>query len=435
MIIIMHRESNSYLSIRTAFIKLRRNIIAQPVYEEINTKESLGRVLYNNIISSLNIPIHDYSHMDGFAVLYEDIKGASHLKPVTLKVINDIKLGNMKIEPLKSRQAVRIPTGGYLPKNSDTIIPVEYVKFNIIDRSVRIFSEFPKGSFISHAGKDISKNKLLFKKGHLIRTQDIALLYLISIKKLNIFKKPKVAIIPTGSELTNNIRDVTQEGKILNTNGQIISTLVEASGGIPVDLGITSDNIKNIQNKIKYAISQTDIILTIGGSSVGHKDLLAESINSMGKPGIIAKGIKLDRGRVTKIAVLKSKPIVILPGPIQGAVNAFIVLAMPLIRSFIGLSYNNKAIINAQITDNWNARKKFQNFVKILYVHLSISKTNNSIKAEPITGETSNMTVMTRANGYVIVPEKITSIEKGNDIQVNLLSGFSFASGNPIDFI
>jgi len=431
----MHRELNSYLSIRTAFIKLRKNIIAQPVYEEVNTKESLGRILYNNIISSLNLPLHDSSHMDGFAVLYEDIKGASNLKPVTLKVINDIKLGNSKVEPLKSSYAARIPTGGYLPKNSDTVIPVEYVKFNITDRSVKIFSEFPKGSFISPAGKDISKNKLLFKKGHLIRTQDIALLHLISIKKLNIFKKPKVAIIPTGSELTNNIRNVTH-GKILNTNGQIISTLVEASGGIPVDLGITSDNIKNIQNKIKYAISQTDIILTIGGSSVGHKDLLAESINSMGKPGIIAEGIKLDRGRVTKIAVLKSKPIVILPGPIQGAVNAFIVLAMPLIRSLIGLSYNNKAIINAQITDNWNARKKFQNFVKILYVHLSISKPNNNIiNAEPITGETSNITVMTRANGYVIVPEKITSIEKGNDIQVNLLSGFSFASSNPIDFM
>jgi len=431
---IMHKELNSYLSIRTAFNKLRKNIFVQPVSEEVNTRDSLGRVLYNDIISSIDIPIHDSSHMDGFAVIYDDISSASRLNPVTLKVINDIKLGNTKIEPLHSRQASRIPTGGYLPRNSDTVIPIEYVKYNENDRSVKIFSEFAKGSFVSPAGRDISKNKLLFKKGHLIRTQDISVLNFVGIKKVNIFKKPKVAIIATGSELTNNIEEVTQ-GKVLNTNGPIISTLVEASGGIPVDLGITPDNIKDIQNKIKLALSQNDIILTIGGSSVGHKDLLAESINSMGQPGILAEGIKLDRGRVTKIAVLKHKPIIILPGPIQGAVNAFIVLAIPLIRSFIGLSHNNKAIINAHITDSWNARKQFQNFVKILYVHLSASNTDNRIRAKPITGETSNMTVMTRANGYVIVPEKITSIEKENEVQVNLLSGFSFPSDNPIDLV
>jgi molybdopterin molybdotransferase len=431
---IMHKEPNSYLSIRTAFSKLRKNIVVQPVSEEVNTRDSLGRLLYNDILSSIDVPIHDSSHMDGFAVRYDNISGASRLSPVTLKVINDIKLGNTKIELLQPRQAFRIPTGGYLPRNSDTVIPIEYVKYNENDKSVKIFSEFPKGSFVSPAGKDISKNKLLFKKGHLIRTQDISLLNLVGIKKVNIFEKPKVAIIATGNELTNNIEEVTQ-GKVLNTNGPIISTLVEASGGLPVDLGITTDNIKDIQNKIKFALSQNDILLTIGGSSVGHKDLLAESINSMGQPGILAGGIKLDRGRVTKIAALKHKPIIILPGPIQGAVNAFIVLAIPLIRSFIGLSHNNRAILNAHITDNWNARKQFQNFVKIIYVHLSASNTNNRIRAKPITGETSNMTIMTRANGYVIVPEKIKSIEKENEVQVNLLSGFSFPCGNPIDLV
>jgi molybdenum cofactor synthesis domain-containing protein len=431
----MLRRSNSYLSIQTAFIELRKNIIIQPMPEELDTKEALGRILYNNIISSGNIPMYDSSHMDGFAVLHDDLIGATNLKPITLKVIDDIKLGNPKIKPLQSGHAARIPTGGYLPKNSDTVVPIEYAQFNLFNKSVKIISEFPIGSFISPAGKDISKNKLLLKKRHLIRIQDIALLNLLGIKKLNVFKKPRVAIIPTGSELTNNIDDVIQYGKVLNTNSQIISSLIEAAGGVPIDLGITSDSIKAVKKKIEYAISQNDIIVTIGGSSVGHKDHIADSINSIGKPGILAEGIKLDRGRVTKIAILKSKPIIILPGPIQGAVNACIVLAIPLIRSLIGLSNNNKTTINAQLSDNWKARNKFQHFVKIMYVHLSISKSNNRINAEPIIGETSNMTVMTRANGYVMIPEKITSIEKGSEIQVNLLSGFSFASRNPIDFI
>lgn len=430
----MYKESTSYLSIRTAFLELRKNISVQPLYETVSTNhKSLGRILYNAINSTVNIPLHDSSHMDGFAVLYDDIKNASNLKPIILKVISEVKLGKIKCEPLEPGQAARIPTGGYLPPKSDTVVPIEYSQFNEMDRSVRIFAEFPKGSFISPAGKDITKDKLMFKKGHLLRIQDISLLNSMRVKKLNVYKKPKVAIIPTGSELTNDINKVAY-GKILNTNGQIISTLIEASGGIPVDLGITSDNVKMIKSKINNALSQNDIVLTIGGSSVGHKDLIAETINSMGKPGILAHGIKLDRGRVTKIAALKSKPIIILPGPIQGAINAFIVLALPLIRSLIGLSHNNYVFINAQITDNWKARKKFQNFVKILYVRLSYSKTNNSIKAEPITGETSNMTVMTRANGYVLVSEKITKIEKENNVQVNLLPGFSFASSNPIDF-
>jgi molybdopterin molybdotransferase len=187
----MHKELNSYLSIRTAYNKLRKNIVVQPVSEEVNTRDSLGRVLYNDIISSIDIPIHNSSHMDGFAVRYDDISNASHLNPVILEVINEIKLGNIKIEPLQPRQASRIPTGGYLPRNSDTVIPIEYVQYNENDRSVKIFSEFPKGSFVSPAGKDICKNKLLFKKGHLIRTQDISLLNLVGIKKVNIFKKPK----------------------------------------------------------------------------------------------------------------------------------------------------------------------------------------------------------------------------------------------------
>ena len=430
------RKSNSYLSIQTAFIKLTKNIINKPINEELDAKETLGRVLYNNIISSVNIPMYDSSHMDGFAVIHDDLIGSTNLKPITLKVIDDIKLGNSKIKPLQSGYASRIPTGGYLPKNSDTVVPIEYVQFNSFNKSVKIFSELSKGTFITPAGKNISKKKLILKKGHLIRIQDIALLNLLGLKKINVFKKPKVAIIPTGSELTNNIDDVIQYGKILNTNGKIISLLIEAAGGIPIDLGITSDDIQTIKKKIKDAISQNDVIVTIGGSSVGHKDLIADSIHSMGKPGILAEGIKLDRGRVTKIARLKSTPIIILPGPIQGAVNACIALVIPLIRKLIGLSHNNnKAIDNAQITDNWIARKKFQNFVKILYVHLSISKFDNTINAEPIIGETADMTVMTKANGYVIIPEKITNIEKGTEIQVNLLSGLSFASTNPIDFI
>lgn len=431
----MSRISNLYHSVETMSIKLKKNINLKPRVEILNTNESLGHVLYDSIYSSVNIPSDNSSHMDGFAVLHKDIKDASEFKPKILHLNDEVELGKMKNVVLKSGEASRIPTGGQIPKNADTIIPIEYTQLNETKKSVNIFKSLPKWSFISKIGNDIMKNELLFKSGHILRIQDISLLNIVRVKKIKVFKKPTVAIIPTGNELTNDIKDI-DSGKILNTNGYIISKLIEYSGGIPIDLGITTDDIQKIQAKIKDALYKNDVILTIGGSSVGHKDLVADSINLIGKPGIIASKVKLDRGRVTKIAVLESKPIIVLPGPIQGAMNAFIVFVLPLIRRLLGMDINSKNnIINANLTKSWIARKKFQNFQNVLYVNLYKTRRSNDIKAEPITGETADISVITKSNGYILVPENINSIKKEQNVQVNVLPGFSFSATGQIGYI
>jgi molybdenum cofactor synthesis domain-containing protein len=255
---------------------------------------------------------------------------------------------------------------------------------------------------------------------------------MLGIRKIKVFKKPRVAIIPTGNELTEEITDI-KLGKILNTNSRVISNLIETSGGIPLDLGITPDNISKIKNKIRLALSKSDIILTTGGSSVGLRDLVAESINDIGKPGILVHGVKLDRGRVTGLAALRSRPVIILPGPIQGAVNAFIVFVQPLIRLMLGLQPFNKPFISAKLTQDWNTRKKFQNFTKIVYVKMSRSASGD-FYVKPITGETTDITVLTGTNGFILVPERLTTLKKGQQVKINIFPGLSFSSGNPIEF-
>jgi molybdenum cofactor synthesis domain-containing protein len=265
-----------------------------------------------------------------------------------------------------------------------------------------------------------------------LRTQDLALVSILGIRKLKIFKKPTVAIIPTGNELTNEI-NVAKGGKILNTNSRVISDLIEISGGKPLDLGITPDNNDKIKNKIRVALSESDIILTTGGSSVGVRDLVAESINDIGKPGILVHGIKLDRGRVTGLAALRRKPVIVLPGPIQGAANAFIVFAQPLIRVMLGLNPFTEPLIIAKLTEDWNARKKFQNFTKIVYVKISQS-VSGEFHAKPITGETTDITVLTKSNGFIMVPERLTILKMGQKVKINIFPGLSFSSGNSIEF-
>ena len=122
-----------------------------------------------------------------------------------------------------------------------------------------------------------------------------------------------------------------EPGKKFNTNGKLIAKLIEESGGVPIDLGTTVDKVKSIRQKIAHALTISDLVLTIGITSVGETDFVKTVRRSLGRPGIVAHGVKLDRGRVAGLAVLKGRPIVALPGPIQGAINAFIVFAYPLI--------------------------------------------------------------------------------------------------------
>ena len=428
----MHWTPSNYTSVRTAYSKLTNAITIRPTAETIDTEKAVGRVLWTDIISPIDIPSSNRSHMDGFVVKYNDISMLSHRGPIKLKLVPGRKDSKNENQILLARQAIRISTGEVLPRLGDTVIPLEYAHFDSKNNTVIIQKDMAKGSFISFKGGEIARKDLLLNSGHVLRIQDIALASTLGIQKLGIFKKPRVAIIPTGSELTNNINDA-KRGKILNTNSTVISNLIEISGGIPLDLGITPDNNHKIKNKIRTALSKSDIILTTGGSSVGVRDLVAESINNIGKPGILVHGIKLDRGRVTGLAALRNKPVIILPGPIQGAVNAFIVFVQPLIRFMLGLQPYTKPIISAKLTKKWNARKKFQNFTKIVYVKMSRS-ASGKLYASPITGETTDITVLTGSNGFIFVPERSTLLKKGQKVKINTFPGLSFSSGNPIEF-
>jgi molybdopterin molybdotransferase len=428
----MHWTPSYYTSVRASYSKLLNAITIRPMVESIFTEQAIGRVLWSDIISHTDIPSSNCSHMDGFVVKYKDIMRISQHGPIKLRVVPRRRARKSENQILLTGQAIRVSTGEVLPRLGDTVIPVEYTQFDSKNSTVIIQRDFVKGSFVSYKGSEIARKDLLLNKRHVLRAQDLALISMLGIRKIKVFKKPRVAIIPTGNELTEEITDI-KLGKILNTNSRVISNLIETSGGIPLDLGITPDNISKIKNKIRLALSKSDIILTTGGSSVGLRDLVAESINDIGKPGILVHGVKLDRGRVTGLAALRSRPVIILPGPIQGAVNAFIVFAQPLIRLMLGLQPFNKPFISAKLTQDWNTRRKFQNFTKIVYVKMSRSASGD-FYVKPITGETTDITVLTGTNGFILVPERLTTLKGGQQVEINIFPGLSFSSGNPIEF-
>ncbi|MGB7559493.1 MAG: molybdopterin molybdotransferase MoeA [Nitrososphaeraceae archaeon] len=430
----MKPDSNiSYVSVKKARSILEQFILRNRILhsETIYVRNCYKRVLAKNIVADVDIPAFDSSHMDGYAVKAEDITYASEQAPVVLRLKRD-KIKPMKAVPsnfiLQRQEAFRINTGEYLPQGANTVVPVEDALATHKKNEVRIIRALPVGSFVYPRGRDIKKDHEVMKRGRILRPQDIGLLDSLYITKINVLKRPRVAIISTGSELTNKKKYV-KSGKVLENHSGIISKLVEELGGIPFRMGIVPDDVTKIRNKIEKAISQSmDLILTLGGSSVGEHDLVETAIKSMGVPQIFFHGVKLDRGRVTGAAISMGRPIIIMPGPIQGAINAFIIFAYPIIKLLSGQIVGKPITLDARLTQEWNARKRFPNFSKVVYVHVR-SNENGEYEADCVPGETETITTFTRSDGYIIVDEKTTCIKPGEKVKVSLLPGLSYVNG------
>jgi len=429
----MLNSNISYVSVKKASRVLEQFILHNRIlhYETVYVRNCYKRVLAKNIVADRDIPAYDSSHMDGYAIKAEDINYASEKSPVTLRVKQE-KIHPTKAVPpeyiLQRQEAFRINTGGYLPQGANAVVPLEDTQVSNRKNEVRILRALPAGSFVYPRGRDVKKDQELMKKGRILRPQDIGLLASQYITKINVFKRPRVAIISTGSELTSNKKNA-KLGKVLENHSRIISELVEEVGGISFRMGIVPDDLRKIRNKVERAVSQSmDLILTLGGSSVGEHDLVEAAIKSIGVPQIFIHGIKLDRGRVTGLAVSKGRPIIIMPGPIQGAINAFIIFACPIIKLLAGQSMGKPITLDAKLGQEWVARKRFPNFLKIVYVHLR-SKENGEYEADCVPGDTETLTTFTRSDGYIIVDEKTTCIKTGTRVKVNLLPGLSYVNG------
>jgi molybdopterin molybdotransferase len=419
-------DPDLYLSVDTAFTKLLQYIKSCQETQFIKVFDSRGYVLKEDIVSKNDLPQYPSSHMDGFALKSIETSNASESNPISFRISRSRSiLGNQPTHLLKLGEAFRIQTGGYLPYQSDTIVPIENIK-QMDDKTIHIFYPVKKGNFVYNAGADIKKGEKVLAKGQIIRVQDMAFLAHLKFNMVPVFRKPIVAIIPTGTELTDNIEEnkFNKIQKVINTNSPIISAIIDEIGGLPIDYGVAPDKLDILKKKMESALEKSDIVVTIGGSSVGKKDIVETTINSIGLPGVIVHGVKLDRGRVSGLAVINKKPIIILPGPIQGALNAFIVFVRPLIRLFSGLAQKKDLTILATITENWNARKKFINFTKIVYV--KVCREDKGFIATPQIGETQSISLLYKSNGYLVIPEEVTHIKAGEKIEVSLMPGFSF---------
>jgi molybdopterin molybdotransferase len=242
----------------------------------------------------------------------------------------------------------------------------------------------------------------------------------LGIREVQVRGRPRVAVLSTGSELTSARRP--RKGKTVESHSFVFLRLAQVLGCIAVDMGIVRDEQKALRASLRSALSKSNFVLTLGGTSAGKHDLVVDAVSSL-QPDVLVHGLRLDRGRVTGMASVRSKPIMMLPGPIQAAANAFLVAGVPIIAKLSG-SKQTGLSIPCVLGAPWVARKKFSDFEKVVYVKLG---PGHQTVANPIAGETESMKLLTSADGYFVAPKNVARLEAGDPVEVKLVPGFSFA--------
>ncbi len=407
-----------YTPIDEALSALYREVKVKVDIERVRVTDAFRRIAAESVISRFKTPPFDLSHVDGYAVRAEDTK--SYKK---LKIKGSIRLGDTNRIDLLHGEAQEIPTGGYLPEGADAALPVEYSK---VDGDSLLFEKpLYKGQNVTQAGSGISIGQTILQKGQEVRAQDLDLLAMVRVKDVGVYRKASVSIISTGSELTEDYTN-PPVGKIPSSHNLLVSGMVEDSGGIPINLGIAADEAEVLKAKLQEGLRRSEIVVTIGGSSVGKADIVSKVINRLGKPGMVVEGIMLQPGRVSGFAVIDGKPIVLLPGFVLSTIISFALFVKPLLE----LVTNRTPIpfgppIAAVLTKDVEF-KSFKSFRKAVFVKLI--RNENSFLAEPLQGDSSMISVLSGCDGLVVTDEKTSGIESGEKVLVHILPGCSSLS-------
>ncbi len=382
--------------------------LKKPKQVTVKLEESFSRVLAKDIVAESSLPRFDKSAMDGYALRFEDSFGASQFKPAVLKLI--------EVDEVGSKEAKQIWTGQPIPKGANAVIMIEETKRK--NNEVEIWSQMAPGENVAKRGEDVNKGYLVAKAGTRLNPYHIALAAALGYSSLEVYVKPKIAILSTGNEIVE-VGVKPAENQIINSNKIMLLAMCKELGAETIDCGIIKDDLDGITNKIEEALQTADALITTGGTSVGELDLVPDAINKSGKPGVIAHGLALRPAMPTGVAVLEGKPVMILSGNPVAAVIGFEVFGRPAISKMLGLNRTeSRPTVKAVMT-----RKVSTVLGKKTYVRVLVKVKNGEFFAEPVSAKGPGaISTMTQSNGFVIVSENREGLIEGETVLVQMFA-------------
>ena len=385
--------------------------------EKIKILDALNRVTSEDVYAPRNIPPADNSAMDGYAVRCLDTKDATKRNPVILKIIEDIPAGKVPRKKLKKGMTARIMTGAIIPEGADAVIRQEDTKKN--GQTIFIFTYVKKGQDIRLAGENVKKGELVIPKGTVIKPALIGMLASLGYASVNVYRRPRVAIIATGDELVD-IKNDPPPAKIVNSNSYALAAQVLACGGIPVMLGIVRDKKPALRKKFNTAL-HSDLIISSGGVSVGDFDFVKNVMEEIGNSMHFWQ-VAMRPGKPLAFGDIQGVPLFGLPGNPVSVMVSFEQFVRPCLLKMQGHTKIFRETIKAVNAQEIKKIAGVKHFIRAI-----VKKEKDKYTASNTGDQGSGiLKSMVLANALIVLEENYTRAKKGAKVNVQLLDDSLF---------
>ena len=370
-----------------------------------------GYVLAEALHATENIPPFDNSAMDGYAVRAADVKNASEKNPAVLSVVEMIAAGYAPTKQVAAGQASRIMTGAMMPQGANAVIMQEVTQQE--GDEVKIFESIDTAGNVRFTGESVAEGQQVMGKGKHLRPPEVSMLASLNCAEATVHRKPSVAIVSTGDELTR-LGEPLEPGKIRDSNRYGLYAQVEEAGGIPIDMGIAPDDVAETERIFRAALAKADALITSGGVSVGEHDVVKTVLAKLGKINFWRVAMK--PGKPQAYGIADGKPIFGLPGNPVSSLVVFELFVRPALLKMAGHKDLLRPTFKATLTETITNRDGRVNYMRAI---LKIS--DGEITAQTTGPQGSGILhSLVLANGLITIPTAAT-LQAGEKVDAQFL--------------
>jgi molybdopterin molybdotransferase len=405
-------ENENLMPVEEARSRILQEVRALPS-EWCGLDDCAGRVLAQDVVSGINIPMLDNSAMDGYAVRAGETTDASSEKPVILRITGEIQAGAVRLAgSVGPGCAIRIMTGAPIPAGADAVIRFEDTSES--NDLVSIFVPVIPGDNIRRSGEDVERGMVVLKKGDRIRSADIGMLASVNVVRVQVHRMPVVAVVSTGDEVVEPGEELLP-GQVRNSNAYTLVSELRACGCMPCYLGIVRDS-RDATEKIFGEAMRCDVMITTGGVSMGRYDFVKEAIAGLGVE-ISIQNIRMKPGKPCVFGTKGPLLFFGLPGNPVSTMVSFTQFVRPALLALMGASRISKPVVRAVLREDISKKPGRMHFMRGVF---TVQEGEFFVSTTGPQGS-GILRSMSTANCLILLPEKTSHIPAGGQVFIQLI--------------